>query len=153
MDCSTLGLPVHHHLPEFAQTHVHHVGGAIQSSHPLSSPLLPLSIFLSIRVFSTESVLRIRWPKYWNFSFNISPSNEYSRLISLEPRTMLDPQFQGGACGRQCQSTTELSSPLVGCSLRFMLQAESLHSLAGAGTQLPQWGCPTQLPHQHPRPV
>ena len=153
MDCSTLGLPVHHHLPEFAQTHVHHVGGAIQSSHPLSSPLLPLSIFLSIRVFSNESVLRIRWPKYWNFSFNISPSNEYSRLISLEPRTMLDPQFQGGACGRQCQSTTELSSPLVGCSLRFMLQAESLHSLAGAGTQLPQWGCPTQLPHQHPRPV
>ena len=115
--------------------------------------LLPLSIFLSIRVFSNESVLRIRWPKYWNFSFNVSPSNEYSRLISLEPRTMLDPQFQGGACGRQCQSTTELSSPLVGCSLRFMLQAESLHSLAGAGTQLPQWGCPTQLPHQHPRPV
>ena len=68
--------------PEFTQTHVH-CSDAIQPSHPLSSPLLPPLIFPSIRVFSDESVLCIRWPKYWSFSFNISPSNEYSGLISF----------------------------------------------------------------------
>ena len=72
MDCSTPGFPVHHQLLELAQTHVH---DAIQPSRPLCS------IFPSIRVFSSESVLPIRWPKYWNFSFNICPSNEYSGLI------------------------------------------------------------------------
>ena len=83
MDCSTPGLPVHHQLPEFTQTHVHRVSDAIQPSHPLSSPS-PLALNLpSIRVFSDESVLCIRWPKYWSFSFNISPSNEYSGLISF----------------------------------------------------------------------
>ena len=82
-DCSTSGFPVLHYLLEFAQTHVHGVDDAIQPSHPLSS-LLPLpSIFPSIRIFSNESVLRIRWPKYWSFSFSISPSNEYSGLISF----------------------------------------------------------------------
>ena len=77
------GFPVHHQLPELTQTHVHRVGDAIQPSHPLSSLLLPPSIFPSIRVFSNESVLCIRWPKYWSFSFSISPSNEYSGLISF----------------------------------------------------------------------
>ena len=78
MDCSTPGFPVHYQLLELAQIHVHRVGDAIQPSHPL---LLPPSIFPSIRVFSNESVLYIRWPKYWTFSFSISPSNEYSGLI------------------------------------------------------------------------
>ena len=80
MDCSTSGLPVHHKLPEFTQTHVHCVGEAIQQPHSL---LLPPSIFPSLGVFSNESVLCVRWPKYWSFSFSISPSNDYSRLISL----------------------------------------------------------------------
>ena len=75
------GFPVHYQLPELAQTHVHQVSDAIQSSHPLLSPSLLPSIFPSIRFFSNESVLRIRWPKYWSFSFSISPSNEYSGLI------------------------------------------------------------------------
>ena len=83
MDCSTPGLPVHHHLPKFTQTHVHWVSDAIQPFHSLSSLLLPPSIFPSIRVFSNESVLCIRWPKNWSFSFNLSLSNEYSRLISF----------------------------------------------------------------------
>ena len=84
MDCSTPGLPVHHQLPELTQTHVHQIGDAIQPSHLLCRPLLLLpSIFLSIRVFSNESVLCIRWPKYWSFSFSISPSNEYSGLIAF----------------------------------------------------------------------
>ena len=79
MDCSMPGFPVHHQLPEPTQTYVHWVGDAIQSSHPLSYPLLPPSIFPSI--FSNESALFIRWSKYWSFSFNISPSNEYSGLV------------------------------------------------------------------------
>ena len=83
MDCSTPGFPVHHHLLEFTQTHVHRVGDAIQPSHPLLSLLLPPSFIPSIRVFSNESVLRIRWPKYWSFSFSISPSNERPGLISF----------------------------------------------------------------------
>ena len=83
MDYSTPGFPVHHQLPELAQTHDHRFGDAINHlilCHPLL--LLP-SIFPSIRVFSNESVLRIRWPKDWSYSFSISPSNEYSELISL----------------------------------------------------------------------
>ena len=83
MDYSTPGLPVHHQLPGFTQTHVHRVSDTIQHlilCHPL---LLPPSIFPSIRVFSNESVLCLRWPKYWSFRFNISPSNEYSGLISF----------------------------------------------------------------------
>ena len=79
MDCRTPSFPVLHYLPEFAQTHVHWVGDAIQPSHPLSPLLLLPSIFLIIRVFPNELALWIRWPKYWSFS--ISPSNEYSGLI------------------------------------------------------------------------
>ena len=83
MDCSMPSLPVHHQLPKFTQIHVHWVDDAIQPSHPLLSLLLPPSLFPSIRVFSNESVLHIRWPKFWSFSFSISPSNEYSGLISF----------------------------------------------------------------------
>ena len=82
MNRSTPGLPVHHQLPEFTQTHVHRVSDAIQPSHLLSSlfllPLLPPSI----RVFSSESTLRMRWPKYWSFSFSIIPS-KHPGLISF----------------------------------------------------------------------
>ena len=83
VDCTLPGFPVHHQLPEPTQTHVHRVSDAIQPSHPLSSPSPLPSIFPSFRVFSNESVLDIRWPKYWSFSFSISPSNEYSGLISF----------------------------------------------------------------------
>ena len=83
MDCSTPGFPDHHQLPELAQTQVHWVGDAIQPSHPLSSLLVLPSIFPSIRIFSNESVLPIRWPNYWSFCFSISPFNEYSGLISF----------------------------------------------------------------------
>ena len=83
MNCNISGLPVHHQLLDFAQTHVHWVGDAIQQSHPISYPSLPASIFPSIRVFSFESALHIRWPKYWSLSFNISPSNEHPGLISF----------------------------------------------------------------------
>ena len=76
MDCSTLAFPVHHQLPEPAQIHVHKVGDAIQPSHPLSSPFPPTFNLSSIRVFSNQSVLHIRWTKDWSFSSSISSSNE-----------------------------------------------------------------------------
>ena len=81
--CSVPGFSVLDHLLEFAQIHVHRVGDAIQPFH-LYCPLLLLpSVFPSIRVFSNELTLHIRWPKYWSFSFSISPSNECSGLISF----------------------------------------------------------------------
>ena len=80
MDCSTPGLPVYHQLLEFIQTHVHGVGDAIQPSHPLSSPF---SSHLQSLPASGTFPMAIRWPKDWSFSFNISPSNEYSGLISF----------------------------------------------------------------------
>ena len=84
MNCNTPGLPVHHQLPESTQTHVHRVGDAIQPSHPLSSPLASCpSIPPSIRVFSNESTLHMRWPKYWSFSYSIIPSKVYPGLISF----------------------------------------------------------------------
>ena len=83
MYCSTLVFPVHHQLPKLAQTQAHWVGDAIQLSHPLLSPSLMPSIFRSIKVFFNELVLRIGWPQYWSFSVSISPSNEYSGLISF----------------------------------------------------------------------
>ena len=106
MDCSTPGFSVHHQLAEFAQTHIHE--SVITSNHLiLCRPLLLLpSIFPSIRVFSNESVLHIRWPQYWSFSFSISPSNEYSGLISFRMdwldllavqgtlKSLLQPQFK-----------------------------------------------------------
>ena len=83
MDCSTPGFPVLLYLLKFTQTPVHWVSDAIQPSHPLNFLLFPPSVFPSIRVFSNGSVLCIRWPKWWSFSFNISPSNECSGLISF----------------------------------------------------------------------
>ena len=81
MNHSIPGLPVHRQLLESTQICVHRVGDAIQPSHPLLSPSLLPSIFPSIRVFSKKSALHMRWPKFWSFSFSISPSNEHPRLI------------------------------------------------------------------------
>ena len=83
LDCSIPGFPVLHHLLKLAHAYVHWVRDANQSSHPLSSLLLLPPVPPSIRVLSNESTLRMRWPKYWSFSFSISPSNKYSRLISF----------------------------------------------------------------------
>ena len=81
-DCSTPGFPVHHQLPEFTQTHVHRVGDAIQTSHPLSSPSPTFNLSQRQSLFRWVSSSH-RWPKDWSFSFSISPSNEYSGLISF----------------------------------------------------------------------
>ena len=83
MNCSTPGLPVHHQLLEFTQTHVHRVSDAIQPSHPLSSPSPPIPNPSPHQSLSNKSTLCMRWPKYWSFSFSISPSKEYPGLISF----------------------------------------------------------------------
>ena len=83
MDCSMPCLPVHHQLPEFTHTHVHWVGDAIYHLILCRPLLLPPLSFPSIWIFSSESAIHSKWPKYWSFNFSISPSNEYSGLISF----------------------------------------------------------------------
>ena len=119
MDCSMPGFPVHHQLPQLTQTHVHPVGDAIQPfncCHPL---LLPPLIFPSIRVFSNESALCIRWPKCWSFSFSISPSNEYSGLI-LFRIDWLDLLADQGTLKSLLQNHSSKAS-VVCCSAFFMV--------------------------------
>ena len=89
------GFPVHYQLPELTQIYVHRVSDAMQPPHPLLFPYPPTFNLPSIRVFSNESVLHIRWPKYWSFSFSISPSNEYSGLTSLRIDWLDLPAVQG----------------------------------------------------------
>ena len=98
MNCSTPGLPVHHQLLEFTQTHFHRVSDAIQPSHPGSSPSPPAHNLSQHQRLSNESTLLMRWPKYWNFSFSIIPSKEIPGLISFRmdwldlPRSPRDSQ-------------------------------------------------------------
>ena len=120
MDCSMPGFPVHHQLLEFTQTHVHPVGDATQPSHPLSSPSPPPSILPSIRVFSNESALHIRLPKYWSFSFSISPSNEYSGQIFFR-MDWLDLLAVQGTLKSLFQNHSSKASVLQ-CSAFFIVQ-------------------------------
>ena len=83
MNRSTPGLPVHHQLLEFTQTHVHRVNDAIQPSHPLLSPSPPAPNPSQHQVFCNGSTLPMRWPEYWSFSFSINPSKEHPGLISF----------------------------------------------------------------------
>ena len=109
MNCSTPGLPVHHQLLEFTQTHVHRVSDAIQLSHTLSSPSPPVPIPPSIRVFSNESTFLMRWPKYRSFSFNIIPSKEHPGLISFRI-DWLDLLAVQGTQSQESSPTTQFKS-------------------------------------------
>ena len=111
--------------PEFAQTHVHQVGDAIQSSYSLSTPSSPTFNVSSIRVFSNESVLSIRWLKYWSFTFSISPSNEYSGLISFR-MVWLDLLAVQWTLESLLQYHSSKASVLQ-CSAFFMVQLTSIH--------------------------
>ena len=119
IDCNIPGFPVHHHLLEFAQTHVHWVNDAIQPSYPLSLPS-PLALsFSQIRVFSRESALRIRCPKYWSFSFSISLSNEYLGLIFFRIDWFALLAVQGTLKGLQHHSS---KASILQRSAFFMVQ-------------------------------
>ena len=129
MDRSTPGLPVHHQLPEFTQTQVHWFGNAIQPLVLCYLLLLPSSIFPSIKVFSNESTLCIRWPKYWSFSFNISPSNKHPGLISFS-MDWLDLLAVQGTLKSLLQHHSSKAS-ILWCSAFFMVQPSHPYMTTG----------------------
>ena len=129
MNCSTPGLPVHHQLPEFTQTHVHRVSDAIQPSHPLSSPSPPAPNPSQHQSLSNESTLRMRWPKYWSFSFSISPSNEHPGLISFR-MDWLDLLAVQGTLKSLLQHHSSKASSLW-CSAFFTVQLSHPYMTTG----------------------
>ena len=137
MNCSTPVLPVHHQLPEFTQTHVYQVGDAIQHLI-LCCPLFLLPPTLpSIRVFSNESTLRIRWPKYWSFSFSISPSNENLGLISFR-MDWLDLLAVQGTLKSLLQHHS-LKASVLRCSAFFTVQLSHPYMTTGKTIALTIW--------------
>ena len=137
MDCSMPGLPVLQQLPELAQTHVHQVGDAIQPSHPLSSPSPPALNLSSIGVFSKESVLHIRWPKYWSFSFSISPSSEYSGLISFRMEWLNLLAAQGTL--KSLLQHHSSKAAILWCSAFFTVQLSHQYVITGKSIALTRW--------------
>ena len=136
MDCCMPGFPVLHYLLEFAQHHVRRVSDA--SNHVvLCCPLLPPSVLPSIRVFSNESALRIRWPEYWSLSFSISPSNEYSRLISFR-MDWLDLLVVKRSLKSLLQHYSSKAS-VVWHSAFFMVQLSHLYMTTGKTIALTGW--------------
>ena len=132
------GLPVHHQLPEFTQTHVRRVGDAIQPFQPLSSPSPPAPpIPPTISVFSNESTLRMRWPKYWSFSFSISPSKEHPGLMSFR-MDWLDLL----AVQRTLRSLFQhhsLKASILWCSAFFIIQLSHPYMTTGKTIALTRW--------------
>ena len=121
MNCSMPGFLVLHYFPEFAQIQVHWVSDAIQQSYPLSYPLLlQFSVFPSIRVLSNVLVLHMRWPKYWSFSFSITPSNEYSGLIPFRIKWFDLLEIQGTL--KSLLPYHNLKASVLQCSTFFMVQ-------------------------------
>ena len=128
MDCSTPGFPVHHQLPEFIQTRVHWVSDAIQPSLPLSSPSPPAPNPSQHQIFSNDSTLRMRWPKYWSFSFSISPSKEIPELISFRMYWM-DLLAVQGTLKSLLQHHSSKASILWGSAFSFSLYSPTLTSI------------------------
>ena len=125
MNCSIPGFPILHHLPEFAQTHVHWVDDAIQPFCPLSSPSPPV-FNLSQHQGLYESDFSIRWPKYWSFSFSLSPSNEHSGLISFRVN-LFDLLAVQGTLKSLLQHHSSKAS-ILQCSAFFTVQlSQSVH--------------------------
>ena len=138
MNCSMPGLPVHHQLLESPQTLLHWFG-EMSSSHLILCHLLLLlrSVFPSIRVFSNESALRIRWPRYWSFSFNTSPSNERPRLISLR-MDWLDLIAVQGTLKSLFQHHSS-KALIVLCSAFFIVQLSHPYMTTGKTIALTRW--------------
>ena len=135
MDCNTTGFPVHHQILDLTQTHV----PLSQWCHPtISSSVVPLpSIFPSIGVFSKESALRIRWPQYWSFSFSISPSNDYSGLISFR-MDWLDLLADQEILKILLQHHSSKPS-ILWCSALFMVQLSHPYMTTGKTIAFTRW--------------
>ena len=135
MDYCMPGFPVHHQLPEFTQ--LMSIESVMPSNHLiLCHPLLLPSIFPSIRVFTNESALCIRWPKYWSFSFNISPSNEYSGLISFR-MDWLDLLAVQGTLKSLLQQHSSKAS--IQCSAFFIVELSHPYMTTGKTIVLTRW--------------
>ena len=137
MNCSMPGLLVHHQLLESTQTHVHWVGGAIQPSHPFSSPSPPALSLSQYQVFSSDSALCIRWPKFWSFSFNIRPSSEHPGLISFRMDCLNHLAFQG-TLKSLLQHHSSKASILL-CSAFFIVQLSHPYMSTGKTIALTRW--------------
>ena len=134
MNRSTPGLPVHHQLPEFTQAHAHGVGDAIQPSHPLSPPSPPAFNLSQQWGLSSESTLPIRWPKYWSFSFSISPFNEHPGLISFR-MDWLDLLAVRGTLKSLLQHHSSKAS-ILQCSAFFIVQLSHPYMTTGKNIAL-----------------
>ena len=137
MDCSTPGFPVHYQLPELVQTRVHWVSDAIQPSYPLSSPSPPAFNLSQLKVFSKDSVLCIRWPKYWSFNFSISPSHEYPQLISFRT-DWFDLLAVQGTLKSLLQHHSSKAS-ILWCSAFFIVQLSHPYMTTGKTIALTRW--------------
>ena len=137
MNRSTPGLPVHHHLLEVTQTHVHWVGDAIQPSHPLSSPSLPTPNPSQHEGLFNESTLHMRWPKYWSFSFNISLSSEHSGLISFRIDWFEFPEVQGILKSLLQHHSSKAS--ILWCSAFLIVQFSHPYVTTGKTIALTRW--------------
>ena len=150
MNLSTPGLPVHHHLSEFTQTHVHQVSDAIQPSNPLSSPSPPApntsqhqNLFQWVRLMTEvmseehESALHISWPKYWSFSFSISPSKEHPGLVSFR-MDWLDLLSVQGTLKSLLQHHSSKAS-ILWCSAFFTVQLSHPYMTTGKTIALTRW--------------
>ena len=129
IDCSTPGFPVHHQLPELAQTHVYWVSDTIQPSHPLSSPSPPTFNLSQHQGLFQWVSLCIRWPKYWNFSFSINPSSEYSRLVSFRIDWLDLLAVQGTLKSFLQHHSSEAS--ILQCSAFFIVQLSHPYMTTG----------------------
>ena len=137
INCSIPGLPAYHQLPEFIQTHVHQVGDAIQTSHPLSSPFSPAPNPSQHQSHSNESTLHMRWSKYWSFSFSIIPSKEHPGLISLK-MYWLDLLAVQGTLKSLLQHHSSKAS-ILRCSAFFIVQLSDPYMTTGKTIALTSW--------------
>ena len=137
MDCRTPGLPVHHQLPEPTQTHVRPVSDAIQPSHPLSSPVPPDFNLSQHQGLLNESVLCIRWPRYWSFSFSISAPSEYSELISFRMDWLELFAVQGTLKSLLQYHSSKAS--IFRCSAFFIVQVLHPYMSTGKTIALTRW--------------
>ena len=137
MNHNTPGLPAHHQLLEFTQTHVYRVSDAIQPSHPMSSPSPPAPNPSQLRIFSNESTLHMMWPKYWSFSFSISPSNEHPGLVSYR-MDWLDLFAVQGTLKSLLQHHSSKTS-ILRCSAFFIVQLSHTYMTTGKTIALTRW--------------